>query len=657
MGSKCVTVWKIPFIAIFIFLIFATGHCLAASFRADMVIVQKGNRTVSKFFHQDNHYRMDVEEDGKPLTILVDRTAKKTRVIDPSRKTYQEFSNAGMRSLMLNPFEAYQNLIKKSGLKSLGKEAVNGIDCEKQAFEIKGEATMTAWVSPKLNFPIKLIYPQNDYMTELQRIKEGPLNKDLFTIPPNFVKQEETTPKTVKPKKKAAVTGKETFEAPIGRRVGPGGVMTVKVNPWKHIALVLVNEDQGASSAIIHTLKNNTPFTVKSMGDKNIHFEKLWDKKRVNFEDKSNPDELRLEVTKGMIYVIVNQESPMWEKEQSKEIFLKEPIEYGFLIRPDMKITCRVVGDSQDEPEGKLKVTFFKDNYKTSVLTEEIVLKNGQSRQWDFNADQNIRSGEVYVKKGVVQLYVHQEPKQAASGQVTPKQKSTPKAKAVTQFTVTEPYGTNKPLTPGKNLAITVTGVSDGAKGDIELFSDQEKTQKIDQFGFTLKKNQAKSHFVSEKNKVVWARVWVHKGSFKVKLDQSPDAKAVPTPKKKKTADATVPKPKKEPAAVSDPGPAKVTASSGTILKGEVPLYKGAQVIKTKISGPYATAGLKVDATPQEIVDFYKQAMTAKGWEPSMAMVQGNKGILMFKKSSRQLVFKVKGQGNTSKVDVTIINQ
>ena len=40
-----------------------------------------------------------------------------------------------------------------------------------------------------------------------------------------------------------------------------------------------------------------------------------------------------------------------------------------------------------------------------------------------------------------------------------------------------------------------------------------------------------------------------------------------------------------------------------------------------------------------------------------MAMVQGNKGILMFKKSSRQLVFKVKGQGNTSKVDVTIINQ
>ena len=358
-----------------------------------------------------------------------------------------------------------------------------------------------------------------------------------------------------------------------------------------------------------------------------------------------------------MIYAIVSQESPMWETEQSKEIFLREPIEYGFLTRPDMKITCRVVGDNQDEPEGKLKMTFFKDNYKTSVLTEEVVLKNGQSRQWDFNADQNIRSGEVYVKKGDVQLYVHQEPKQAASGQVTPKQKYTPKAKAVTQFTVTEPYGTSKPLKPDKALVITVTGVTDGAKGDIELFSDQEKTKKIDQFGFTLKKNQPKSHVVSADNHLVWARVWAHKGSFKVKLDQSPDARAVPPPQKKKAADATVPKPKKEPAAVSDPGPAKATASSGTILNDEVPLYKGAKVIKTKISGPYATAGLKVDASPQEIVDFYKQVMTAKGWEPSMAMIQGNKGILMFKKSSRQLVFKVKGQGNTSKIDVTIINQ
>ncbi|WP_269433791.1 hypothetical protein [Desulfosarcina widdelii] len=40
-----------------------------------------------------------------------------------------------------------------------------------------------------------------------------------------------------------------------------------------------------------------------------------------------------------------------------------------------------------------------------------------------------------------------------------------------------------------------------------------------------------------------------------------------------------------------------------------------------------------------------------------MAMVQGNKGALIFKKAKRQLVFKGKGQGDPSMINVTIINQ
>ncbi|BBO76638.1 hypothetical protein DSCW_40550 [Desulfosarcina widdelii] len=63
------------------------------------------------------------------------------------------------------------------------------------------------------------------------------------------------------------------------------------------------------------------------------------------------------------------------------------------------------------------------------------------------------------------------------------------------------------------------------------------------------------------------------------------------------------------------------------------------------------------EATPQDIVDFYKNAMSVKVWEPGMAMVQGNKGALIFKKAKRQLVFKGKGQGDPSMINVTIINQ
>ena len=542
---------KLTSIYLLILVLCTASSAMAASFSADMVITENGNHTISKFSLQDNQYRMDVKEDGMTLTILVNRENKKTRVIDPSQKTYLEFNNDDMRSLMKNPFEAYLYMVKKYNVTALGREIVNTITCDKQEIEQNGKVVMTAWVSSKHNFPIKILNNLNGYLTELKGVRDVPLNPNFFKVPPEFVKQEPPKPQPVKPKKKIIITGKEIFKAPIGRRVGSGGVLSVTVNPKKHISLILRNENQGESSAIIHTLKNNNPVTVKSMGNKTIEFKKIWDKKEISFEKPSNPDLLEVEVTKGMVYVIVNQESPMWEKEQSHENFLKEPTEFGFLTRPKLKIHCQLTGDSQDKPESKLKVTFFKDKYKTPVLSEEISLKNGQSRQWEFDADHNILSGEVSVEKGGVQFRLYQYSKKAVPKKPTvktgPKPTYTPKAKALTPKT----------------------------SGDV----------------------------------------------------------AAPS------------------------GADEQTASSGTILNGEVPLYKGARVIKTKSYGANSMAELQVDATPQELVDFYKQAMSAKGWKTSMAMVQGNVGILQLKKNGGQLVFKVKGRGQTSNASIALMGQ
>ena len=80
-------------------------------------------------------------------------------------------------------------------------------------------------------------------------------------------------------------------------------------------------------------------------------------------------------------------------------------------------------------------------------------------------------------------------------------------------------------------------------------------------------------------------------------------------------------------------------------------------MVKTKSYGGNSKAELQVAATPQELVEFYKQAMSAKGWKASMAMVQGNVGILQLKKNGEQLVIKVKGQGQTSKVSMVLMGQ
>ncbi len=92
-------------------------------------------------------------------------------------------------------------------------------------------------------------------------------------------------------------------------------------------------------------------------------------------------------------------------------------------------------------------------------------------------------------------------------------------------------------------------------------------------------------------------------------------------------------------------------------MNGEVPLYNGARVVKTKSFGANIMAELEATATPAEVVEFYKQAMSVEGWEPGMVMVQGTQGVLILKKTGRQLVIRADAQGATSKIGMTLVNQ
>ena len=150
----------------------------------------------------------------------------------------------------------------------------------------------------------------------------------------------------------------------------------------------------------------------------------------------------------------------------------------------------------------------------------------------------------------------------------------------------------------------------------------------------------------------------MYKGSFKVKLDQSPGVKATMKPKPKATS-AEKPKPsaKAKQGSVPVAKAAKPATATDAIFNGEVPIYEGARVLKSKTYGDNASASLEVAAPLQEVVDFYKQAMSAQGWTPIMAMVQGDRGAIMFKKENRQLAFKLRGKGDTSKIDIAMMGQ
>jgi Ca-activated chloride channel family protein len=130
------------------------------------------------------------------------------------------------------------------------------------------------------------------------------------------------------------------------------------------------------------------------------------------------------------------------------------------------------------------------------------------------------------------------------------------------------------------------------------------------------------------------------------------ETKTAPEPKPQATA-----APATAAALPGPPGSGERTVGGDTVMGGEVPLYKGAKVLKEETYGPNAKVELEVPAAPEEIINFYKEAMTAKGWQPGMARVQGSKGALMLNKPRKQMVISVRGQGHTSRVSLGLVSQ
>ncbi|WP_319522570.1 hypothetical protein [uncultured Desulfosarcina sp.] len=637
-------------------------------------MTKKDKTETGKFYLLNQSYRMDLVEDGKPIVVIADKKRNIHRFLNTEEKTFFEIPSDDFRILSNDPFKASEYMVSKYDSKVQGSEKVFGLDCERQDVFAQDKRIHSRWVSNALKFPIKLVSYEGEkeaYISELKAIRNVRLEKDLF-VPPAGFKQVEEPGAAAKRKREEqeraeaalpGITKATSAQVPCYVKIAAGGELHVPIDTDRKADLDVINEDKGESVYTVLKYRDGKPLegyepkqsTLEGKGrNKNWDFNDDFDRRT-----GASIDELRITVAKGLVYAVVRQKGP-----DRSDKYNRGGYQTDVNADPGRPLTLRITGDNPfgDQTAGK-----FWLRYKEGGSSDAIpfTVANGKTQTWEYPAGKGIKTVAVTISRGdgraKISLIQPPAPEKAAPEQApaktTPKQQYTPKAKIVTEFTVTYPSGTSKPLTPGQDLLITITGATDGAKGRVELFSDPKKTQKIDQVGFTLKKGEAKSHFVSGDTQPMWARVWVSKGSFGVKLDQSPGVKGAPAPppETKPQATAAPPQPKTAPAAGSAAAPP--TASSGEILDGEVPLYKGARVLKTSSAGAYTQARLQAEATPQDIVDFYKNAMSAKGWEPGMAMVQGNKGALMFKKANRQLVFKVKGEGNASRIDVTIISQ
>lgn len=177
-----------------LFLCTCANTSSATQFTAEMTETIHHNNEVrtSMIYVKDAKYRIEEEEEGQKVVVLVDQEEGLTRVLLPADKMYMEMASDDMQSLMNDPFQAAKFTETIGEKVKTGTEKISSYECDVYAIRRDGDDIMRLWVSRKLSLPVKIEIPGKGGRTmQLENIKPGSLEDILFTLPDGYAKIEE----------------------------------------------------------------------------------------------------------------------------------------------------------------------------------------------------------------------------------------------------------------------------------------------------------------------------------------------------------------------------------------------------------------------------------------------------------------------------------
>ncbi|OGC11306.1 hypothetical protein A3K48_02160 [candidate division WOR-1 bacterium RIFOXYA12_FULL_52_29] len=157
----------------------------AMEFSADVVTKMKKQTMMSKMYMSGEKWRTETKA-GKGEQIAIVRADKKVVwILMPDQKMYMEQK--------LTPDKTMGMVEKTPGevsRKKIGREKINGIDCDKYLITYKGEdgeSKMYQWLSGD-KWPVKSAALDGSWSTEMKNIKKGGVSGKLFDIPAGYKK-------------------------------------------------------------------------------------------------------------------------------------------------------------------------------------------------------------------------------------------------------------------------------------------------------------------------------------------------------------------------------------------------------------------------------------------------------------------------------------
>ncbi len=391
-------------------LAWASG-AVAAEFRADMVQGYPGQTTRSRLYVQGDLYRMEMEEEGRPLAVIVDRPAGKTFVLLPEEQAYLSMENDSLRSARNNPFLSYRLSAERYGTRELGRETVQGFACRKVRIVGQGEKVMTAWVSEKLGFPLKVVnHLANDMLVTLENIDTGPVDDALFKVPAGYTPLGGAAGGTAPPSPDwtARAASAPELTPPFERELEEGAVVRVPVKPGFHIRLRARNLSEGRASFTAVAFRDGRPVhdpgkRTYGMGRKGQGLETL------HKETPGQADAVVARAAHGTVRVTAEYvEAPQGFSLEKGDV----PERSGKELHPVEGRAVRLV--LRDDPSdgnptrGSLSVYKGRAQHKEKLEEVDVTLENGAERVWVFPADRQVGTLNVDVWQGGVAFRMEQ---------------------------------------------------------------------------------------------------------------------------------------------------------------------------------------------------------------------------------------------------------
>ena len=165
----------------------------AGDFVADVVETTPRDTVTGKIYVRGTTYRIETEEEGKQLVILVDQEGNVTWICDVEAKACEEIAADDIKSLMKDPFMSLRVTKETPGTeaKELEPEEIDGVECAVHVIMWGENPFYTYFASEKYSLPLKMIRGAGEKVVELKNIEEKELDDAVFAVPEGFSVEKE----------------------------------------------------------------------------------------------------------------------------------------------------------------------------------------------------------------------------------------------------------------------------------------------------------------------------------------------------------------------------------------------------------------------------------------------------------------------------------